>query len=207
MDRTRRGIHSLKMVVPFVSMLLILMAGCAKPPQTDIDAAKAAIDGAKAAEASEYAKPSLSAAEEAWTALQTELTAQEQKFALFRSYKNASAMAADAKAKGDKAKADANARKEQVKQEVTAQMAAASTALMEAKDLLAKAPRTKDSKEAVAMMEGDLQGAESSIAEAQNLFNSGKFLQAQARLSAATAKINEAKTNVEAAMAAKGMKH
>ena len=70
-------------VLPFV-FVLVLMVGCAKPPQDAINAATAALDSAKA-EASEYAASSLQAAEDARAALDAEVKAQQDKFALFRS--------------------------------------------------------------------------------------------------------------------------
>ena len=98
MDRVRRGLRNLKFAVPLLSLLILVMAGCAKPPQMDIDAAKASIDAAVAAEAKDYAGSSLTAANDSWAALQTELQAQESKFALFRSYKKAKEMALVAEA-------------------------------------------------------------------------------------------------------------
>lgn len=203
MDGLRRGLRNLKSVVPFIALLIVFAAGCAKPPQVDIDAAKASIDGAVAAEANDYAKGSLTAANDSWSALQTELTAQEQKFALFRSYKNATAMAADAKAKGDKAKSDADARKAQVKADVESAMAAATAALTEAKDMLDKAPKGKGTAQDIEMLKGDLTGVETSLADAGQLHASGKYLQAQAKLSAAMSRINDVKTQVQAAIDAK----
>src|SRR5262245_59672517 len=80
-----------------------LLVGCAKPPQADVDAAKAAVQQARSMEAADYAPDALRAAEDAQAQLDTELKAQEEKFALFRSYKKATELAATAKAAGEKA--------------------------------------------------------------------------------------------------------
>ncbi|MCC7140778.1 MAG: hypothetical protein IT349_01635 [Candidatus Eisenbacteria bacterium] len=199
----RRGLRSAKLLLPLLSLLILVMAGCAKPPQVDIDAAKAAIDGAVAAEAKDYAGSSLQAANDAWATLQTELTAQESKFALFRSYKKAKEMAAAAKAAGEKASADANAQKEKVKAECQTMMTGAQTAIDEAKALLEKAPKGKGEKEAIEALKAELTGAETSLADANAAFSSGKFLQARSKLQAVMNAANDVKTQVQAAIDAK----
>ena len=200
MDRVRRGLRSAKLLLPLLSLLILVMAGCAKPPQVDIDAAKAAIDGAVAAEAKDYAGSSLQAANDAWATLQTELTAQESKFALFRSYKKAKEMAAAAKAAGEKASADANAQKEKVKAECQTMMTGAQTAIDEAKALLEKAPKGKGEKEAIEALKAELTGAETSLADANAACSSGKFLQARSKLQAVMNAANDVKTQAQSAI-------
>ena len=70
--------------------VVALAVGCAKPPQAEIDAAKAALESARA-EASEYAPEAFSAAEDAMANLETELKTQEEKFALMRRYETSEA--------------------------------------------------------------------------------------------------------------------
>ena len=91
--------------------LAIALAGCASPPTTDVDAAKAAVDKAAADRASQYAPESLKAAQDASAALDAELKAQEGNW--LKSYDKTKELAAAAKAAGDKAAADAVAGKEQ----------------------------------------------------------------------------------------------
>jgi TonB family protein len=89
--------------------LAITVTGCASPPNTDVDAAKASLDTAVADHADRYAAGSLKAAQDARAALDAELTAQEGKW--FKSYDRARELAVAAKAAGDKAAADAIAGK------------------------------------------------------------------------------------------------
>jgi hypothetical protein len=93
----------------FVGVLVmgLAAAGCASPPQADIDAAKAALNKASAAGAAEYAADSLKAAQDAQTALDAELKAQADKFALFRSYTKAAELAKAPKGKGTAADLEA----------------------------------------------------------------------------------------------------
>jgi len=90
--------------------LAISVMGCASPPSADVDAAKASLDKAATARADQYAAASLKAAQDAQTALDVELKAQEGKW--FKSYGKTRELAVAAKAAGDKAAADAVAGKE-----------------------------------------------------------------------------------------------
>jgi TonB family protein len=90
--------------------LAIAVTGCASPPSAEVDAAKAAVDKAATDRAGQYAAESLKAAEDARAALDVELKAQEGKW--FKSYDKTRALAAAAKAAGDKAAADAVAARE-----------------------------------------------------------------------------------------------
>jgi TonB family protein len=90
--------------------LAITVAGCASPPSSDVDAAKAALDKATTDRADQYAAESLKAAQDAKAALDAELKAQEGK--LIKSYDKTKELAVAAKAAADKAAADAVAGKE-----------------------------------------------------------------------------------------------
>ena len=196
--------RKMMVVVPFV-LVLAMMAGCSKPPQADIDAAKAAVEGARAAEASEYAPDSLKSAEDAQAQLETELKAQEEKFALFRSYKKATELAGTAKGAGEKARTDAAAAKEQAKSEATTLIAEAKAAVEEAKALLEKAPKGKGTQADLEMYKSDLTGAETSVSEADAAITAEKYNEAKAKANAAKSTAGSTKSAIEAAMEAKKM--
>jgi TonB family protein len=90
--------------------LSIGVAGCASPPDADVDAARASLDRAATDPAGQYAPESLKAAQDARAALDAELKAQESKW--FKSYDKTKELAVAAKSAGDKAAADAVAGKE-----------------------------------------------------------------------------------------------
>jgi TonB family protein len=95
---------------PVALCLAIAVMGCASPPNADVDAAKAAVDRAANDRAGQYAAESLKAAQDARTALDVELKAQEGKWV--KSYDKTRELAVAAKAAGDKAAADAAAARE-----------------------------------------------------------------------------------------------
>jgi TonB family protein len=86
-------------------VLVVMVAGCASPPNADVEAAKGALANATAADAGQYAPESLKAARDAQAALDAELQAQDAKW--IKSYDRSKELAATAKAAGEKAAADA----------------------------------------------------------------------------------------------------
>lgn len=192
-----------KITFGFLMLALVVMVGCAKPPQEDLNAAKAAIEAAQAAGAGDYAPDSLKAAEDSQQSLDAELKTQEGKFALFRSYTKAKELAAATKTAGDKAAEDAKVRKEQVKQEAQTLINDAKTGLTEAEEMLKKAPRGKGTQADLEALKGDLQGVTSSITEAESAFAAERYLDAKAKAEAAKSTIGNVKSAIEQAMAAK----
>ena len=170
----------MKYVKIAVLMFAVLgLLACAKPPQDDIDAAKASLEAAKTAAADIYAPESLKAAEDASSAVQTEVDAQAAKFALFRSYEKTKELVAAAKTAADKAKTDADAKKAEVKNEATQLIDAAKAELAAAQDLMKKAPKGKGSKADIEALQGDLNTVQPMIDDAQASFNAGKFMDAK----------------------------
>lgn len=195
-----------KITFGLLLLVLVFMVGCAKPPEEAIKAVGTAIEGATAAGASDYAPDSLKAAEDAKAALDTELKAQEEKFALFRSYKKATELAQQAKAAGETAATDAATKKEQVKAEAQTLINDAKTALTEAQDLLAKAPKGKGTQADIEAMKNDLTTAGTSLTEAETSFNGERYLDAKAKAEAVKNQIATVKSAVEQAIAAKSGK-
>lgn len=195
--------RKMKVALPLVLVLGLVMVGCAKPPEADINAAKSSLDAARQAEAGDYASDSLKAAEDAQAQLDNELKAQEQKFSLFRSYKHASELAADVKTKADKAAEDARTAKQKAKDEASTLIAEAKTAVEESKGMLDKAPKGKGTQADLEQMKADLATAESSLAEADTAFNAEHYLEAKSKADAAKTTAANVKTAVEQAMEAK----
>jgi len=192
-----------KIVMPLILVGLAMVMGCAKPPQAEIDAAKAAIQAAVDAGAGEYAAASLRDAQNAVASLDAEVQAQTKKFALMRSYKQAATLAATAKAAGEKAKVDAEAGKAQAKADAEALLAQAKTALEEATAALKAAPKGKGTDMDIKAMENDLMTVGSQIAEGEAAHVAGKYLESKAKFEAALNASNNVKNMVEQAKAAK----
>lgn len=186
------------MILLFVAA--VVLAGCAKPPQVEIDAAKAALETAKAAGAGDYASASLNAADDLLNQLNAELKAQEDKFALFRNYDKAKELSASAKAAFEKAAADAEAAKEAVRAETVSLLESAKTSLTEVTDMIAKAPRGKGSAADLTMLKADVDAAGATFAEIEAALAEGRFLDAQAKARAANDTIARVRSEIEQAM-------
>ena len=160
----------------FVVALLGLIA-CAKPPQQDIDAAKAALNAAKQAEADIYAADSLKAAKDKEAQLDQELATQQNKF--FKSYKVAAQLCTELKSLAEKAKVDAEAGKAKAKADAEAAITAAETAIATATEDLKKAPKGKGSQADLAAMQGDLDAATKAVEDAKTNMTAEKYLDAK----------------------------
>jgi hypothetical protein len=192
----------LAMSVLGLAVIAVAATGCAKPPEAEIQAVTAAIQDAQAAESAEYAPESLAAAESAKRDLDAELKVQEEKFALFRSYDKSKELAATAKAAAEKAAADAAEGKNQAREEATALLSEARTAIEETKALLDKAPRGKGSQADIAAMKSDLAGIETSLAEVDSAMAEERYLQAKAKAAAAKQSTEQIKNEILQAMEA-----
>lgn len=119
------------MMGALVLSVALVATGCAKPPQTELDAAKASMDAASA-EAQKYAADSWVKAQDAMNAVNAELEAQNAKFALFRSYTKSKELIAAA----NQAVADASSAAVTGKENART---AAATAVQAAKDAVTAA--------------------------------------------------------------------
>ena len=121
-----------KLVVGALVMSIALVAaGCAKPPQQEVDALKANIAGAEA-EATKYASDAWAKTTDAMNQVNAELEAQNAKFALFRSYTKSKELIAAANQAVTDASAAAVTGKENAR-------TAAATAVQAAKDAVTAA--------------------------------------------------------------------
>lgn len=171
-------------LVFFVTLLCI--ASCAKPPQAEIDAAKAALDAAaKNPDVVTYAPDSLRVAQEKMAALDAEISAQARRTVLSRNYDLAKSLALEAADDARKADADAVATKEQVARDASSLVEEVTTAipLFESKVWAAKrVPRIKlDFIAPLALLPAQ---ARATLADAQKDISGGAFATAKAKLMA-----------------------
>jgi hypothetical protein len=177
----------------------LVLTSCEKLPQPEIDAANAAIEQAKAAQAETYVP-------EEYTALQDSLrvameNVEAQKSKLFKHYKKAKAQLIQVATISATVKTDAEAKKEQVKQEVAQLLTEVNALITEDKQLLAKAPRGKEGKAALEAIKNDIATIEGSITEVTNLQTSGDFMAADLKIKAAKEKATEINTELKDAIA------
>ena len=189
--------------LPALAGVAFLSVACAKEPSDAVGAAKSSLEAAKTAGAADYAPAALASAETSAAALDAELKAQSEKFALTRSYAKASELAAAAKTAADNAAAEAVAGKEQMKAEATTLIAGVRGTLDADKKALASAPKGKGSAADLEAMNADLAGVESSLATMDAAVASGHYKDAKVKAEAAKQTLDKILSDVAAAMAAK----
>ncbi|MCX7029893.1 MAG: DUF4398 domain-containing protein [Spirochaetes bacterium] len=180
----------------FAALLILGLFACAKPPQAEIDAAKAAV--AKAAANSDvvmYASEALARAQDALSRMQTELTAKK--------YDKVKTLALEASAAAEKAITEALANKEKVKADAAALIAAMKKALPEAEKTITAAKRIPRTGLDFAALAKALTGAKASLTAADADYANGNFKAAWNKATAVqTALADGSKTVADAVQAA-----
>lgn len=176
----------------------LLFTSCAKPPQAEIDAAKAALEQAKTAQADKYVEADFLAVQDSLNAVMVEVEAQSSK--LFKSYGKAKEKLVVITTQATELVAKTEVRKEEIKTEVAAAQTAVAALLEEDNALLAKAPKGKEGKEAIEAIKLDLAGITASVAEVDGLLASGDLLGAQTKINAAQQKATEINTELKAVL-------
>ena len=189
--------------MPVLAGVALLSVACAKEPTDALNAAKSALEAAKTSGASDYAPEALAAADTAAAALDAELKAQTEKFALTRSYTKAAELAAAAKTAADQAAAAAVTGKEQMKAEATTLIAGVRGSIDAAKQALAKAPKGKGSAADLEAMNADVAGVETALGEMDAAMAAGNYKDAKVKAEAAKATLDKIVADVQAAIDAK----
>jgi len=164
------------LLLTLAASVMVLVIGCAKPPQDDVAAAQAEMDKARQAQAETWAPNELRAADEAMNAAQTEINAQGEKW--FKNYDKAKELLAKAKEDAAKATEASAANKEQAKVDAEAAITAADTAVQTAEAALKVAPVTKDSKADLELFKNDLTTLRSTVDAARASFGSEDYKKA-----------------------------
>jgi hypothetical protein len=183
--------------------ILLLMVGCSKAPEQEIQIANTAMDMAKSAEAETYASDAYRMAMDTLNAAEAAKQAADSKFSLFRSYGKAKELYTRAEVLAKEAQAVAESEKELVKVEAADMLTKAKQALDDATAALNKAPRGKGSKADIELIKNDLNAASAKYDEAQMDFDAGKYAAARTKLEAVMQKAQSLSEEIAKATAKK----
>lgn len=196
----------------FVSMLstgvaIFLLSGCQKAPQAEIDSAKASVEAAQAAEANKYLAADYQAIQDSLNTALALIEEQNSKSSLSRKYDEPKRLLVVVNEMANNAVSKTQLRKEELKAQNDALINEVNTMLEENKALVLKAPKGKEGKAALDLIQQDIVAIEASIAEAATLITSGDILSANDKLTVAKEKAVAINTELNDAIAkAQGIK-
>ncbi len=171
-----------KVLLPIA--LVLALGACAKAPQADIDAAKAAVAAAEGnADVVAYAADTLKSAQDKLAQMDTELAAKH--------YDKVKALALDAKATAETAVNDAAKGKEKAQADAAALIDALKKALPDATKKVAAARKVKGIKLDFAALNKQLADAKVAVADADKDLADGNFASALAKANAVQAQLND----------------
>lgn len=190
-------------VLGVAALTLVVAAGCAKPPQQEIDALKAAMTAAEQAEAPKYASDAWSNAQQAMNAVNAEVEAQANKFALFRSYTKTKELIAAANQSAEAAKQAGAAGKEAARNAANDALAGARGSLDAATaamaELAACKRKPKDFKKDMEMMQATLDGYTAQVAGIESAIASEDFFGARSQAESLKASVDTLVSDMQGA--------
>lgn len=176
----------------FALGLIFVVASCAKPPTQELDAATAAINAAKQAEADVYAADTYRSATNALNDANAKV---EQK-----DYEGAKASATQAKELADRSKSESETSKRQIRDEAQATINRVAPGISDSRGNLSTAPRGKGADEDLDQLNADLSQAEANLSDARSSLNGGKFKDALAQARNAETKLSQVQGSVQGAL-------
>jgi hypothetical protein len=179
--------------------MVAVLSSCGKKPQVEIDAATAAIEAAKTAEAAVYVPAEFAAVQDSMTAIMAEIAAQESK--LFKKFGPSKEKLVATVTLANTVAANAATKKEEVKKEVEALMTTVKAVVEENKTLMTKAPKGKEGAAVLEAMKTDMASIEASIVEAQAKYDGGTYMDALNTVKAANERAAGINTELKDAIA------
>ena len=180
-------------------VMVAVLSSCGKKPQVEIDATNAAIEAARTAEAAVYLPAEFAAVQDSMTAVMADVAAQESK--LFKKFGPAKLKLEATQALANQVAANAVVKKEEVKKEVEASMAAIKTVIEENTGLMKKAPRGKEGAAVLDQIKTETATIEASVVEAQGLYDKGSYMDALNKVKAANERAVGINTELKEAIA------
>ncbi|MFH1008234.1 MAG: hypothetical protein V1800_12165 [Candidatus Latescibacterota bacterium] len=177
-----------------------VMAGCAKPPVEEMDAATAAVKRAETAEVAMYAPQEFRALDDSLKAMTALADKQQSRFALLRNYKQAKTLAQATVDLAEKVENIALENKARMRKETEDLVAQAQTAIDSVSAVLAVAPVVKDTKADIQQFKMDLSAFQASLTEGRSALSREDFSGAQATARAVLSKASTLKNEIQAGM-------
>ncbi|HLN21053.1 MAG TPA: hypothetical protein VK213_08190 [Bacteroidales bacterium] len=179
--------------------MVAVLASCGKVPQAEIDATNAAIEAAKTAEAPVYLPAEFAAVQDSMNAINAEIEVQSSK--LFKKFGPVKVKLAETQTLANQVAANAAVKKEEVKKEVEASIAAMKTVVDENKTLITKAPRGKEGAAVLEQIKTEMATIEAAAVEAQGMYDKGSYMDALNKIKASNERAVSINTELKDAIA------
>lgn len=180
-------------------MMVAFLASCGKVPQAEIDAANAAIEAAKTAEAAVYIPAEFAAVQDSMNVILADVEAQKSK--LFKKFGPVKEKLTAVVTLANQVTANAAVKKEEVKKESETLLNDIKTVIEENGKLILKAPRGKEGAAVIEQIKADMATIDATVVEAQGLFDKGSFMDALNKIKAAKEKADGINTELKEAIA------
>ena len=179
--------------------MVALLSSCGKVPQTEIDATNAAIAAAQAAEANVYVPAEFTALQDSMNAINAAVETQKSK--LFKKFTPIKENLAKTLTLANTVAANAATKKEEVKKEAETLLTDIKAVIEDNGKLLLKAPRGKEGAAVIEQIKADMATINTSVADAQGLFDKGTYMDALNKIKAAKEKADGINTELKDAIA------
>jgi len=167
----------------FIAFALLLsglfIGGCAKAPQTEIDASNAAIENAQLAEANIYLPTEFAALQDSMNVINAAVETQKSK--MFGSYTAIKEKLSLVQAKAIEVENNSIAKKEQLTNEVNNLYTQLLALAAENNELVNKAPKGKEGKAAIEAIKSELSVIDAEVSALPQLLEGGNILDAHAK--------------------------
>ena len=180
-------------------MIAAMFMGCAKVPQTEIDAANAAIESAITAGADKYLPDDFAALKDSMNAVMEGIELQKSK--TFAKYGDAKLKLASVATMATDLVGKTEARIAELKSQVPKKLEEVTALVKEVKALLLKAPRGKEGLAALNAMKNEIATVESSVGDVNTLLGSGDVYGANEKVDGLLKKLNQLKKELQDAIA------
>jgi len=194
-----------KLIIAIAAMgITVLFSSCQKVPQTEIDAATAAVQEVKDAGADLYVPEAYNALVDSMKSANEKVEVAKAKW--FPNYNSAKELLAVINQMAVDTKAKSEARKVELKAEVETMIVEVKALVEENTALIAKAPKGKEGREALEAIKSDNAVAETTVTEVEALLANGDLIGSNDKIKAAKEKATSIKAELEEAIAKKGGK-
>jgi len=169
-----------------LGVVALLLSGCSKVPQTELDGANSAIEAAKTAGADLYVPDAYAALQDSMKVITEKIELQKTK--MFRKYGEVKKELSAVTLLASQVSEQTEVRKAEVKTEVQNTLAEVKTLLQEDKQLITKAPRGKEGSAALLEIKNEITIIEGSVDEVSKMLEGNQYIQALDKVKAAKEK-------------------